>query len=100
MLLVDANRDIFQFLAANRRYAEIGVYRGDYARGVKAQKPSIMYLIDPWRPGDLSALVPADFIGDPHASLLQTYANYYPGGLVPALQRAYDEVALEFGSDP
>ncbi|MEN9707772.1 MAG: hypothetical protein RIQ68_180 [Pseudomonadota bacterium] len=99
MLLVEANRDIFQPLASGRRYGEIGVYRGAYARGVKAFRPSQMFLIDPWRPADMSALVPSDYVGDPVTPLLETFAPYYPGGLENALEAAYQEVCAEFGAD-
>ncbi len=99
MLLVEANRDIFQPLASGRRYAEIGVYRGAYTRGVKACQPSHMFLIDPWRPADISALVPSDYVGDPVAPLLETFTPYYPSGLERALEVAYQEVCAEFGAD-
>jgi hypothetical protein len=100
MFLVDANRDIFQSLATGRRYVEIGVYRGFYARGVKACRPAQMCLIDPWHPADMSDLIPADYVGDPVAPLLETFAPYYPGGLEAALEQAFREVSAEFGADP
>ena len=100
MLLVDANRDVFQPMAAGRRYAEIGVYRGVYSRGVKLFAPSRMYLIDPWWAANMSDLIPSDYVSDPITSLQETFATYYPGGLDAALENAYRDICVEFSSDP
>ena len=32
MFVIDAPRSLFQFLVTNKRYAEIGVYKGEYAK--------------------------------------------------------------------
>lgn len=97
MLLINYSREIFQPLASGIRYAEIGVYKGLYAKGVKRYAPKEMYLIDPWKAPPPEALIPLDFVGDAAGSLENAISGYYVGGIEKALEEAYPQVLAEFG---
>jgi hypothetical protein len=100
MYLINSSREVFQPLAYSKRYAEIGVYRGNYSTGILNYQPSAMFLIDPWIEPDIASLLPADTIGDAEASLAEAFQGYYPGGLGKALEKAYAEVLSKFGANP
>jgi len=100
MLLIEYTREFFQLLAAARTYAEVGVYKGDFAMGVKRFAPRKMYLIDPWVEPALEDLIPADYTVDPRASIKESLRDYYPGGMSAALEQAFLKVQENFGSDP
>jgi len=97
MLLINYTREIFQVLASGARYAEIGVYKGLYATGVRRYNPKEMFLVDPWRAPPMEDLIPADYVGDPVGSLRDATAGYYVGGIAHALEQAYSEVLAQFG---
>jgi hypothetical protein len=99
MLIINHTREVFQPLATHARYAEVGVFKGMYAKGVKRYKPREMYLIDPWTPAPIENLIPADYLGDPVQTLEGAISEYYSGGMEKALELAYREVVQEFGSD-
>jgi len=96
MLLVDGSREVFQFLAADKIYAEIGVYKGEYSKGVKRYSPNKMFLIDPWACPRIDDLIPSDYVGDPVASLSEALRGYYPNSLSSSLESAYSEIESEF----
>jgi len=100
VLLINYSRKIFQPLAAGVRYAEIGVYRGLYAQGVKRFSPKEMYLIDPWKAPSLETLIPQDYVGNALDSFNDAVSGYYAGGFEKAVEDAYPEVLAEFGNMP
>lgn len=98
MFLINYPRELFQVLASGVRYAEIGVYKGSYARGVKRYSPREMYLIDPWVAPSYESLIPDDHLGNAVDTFQSAVSEYYKGGLQSALEEAYPQVQAEFGS--
>ena len=100
MLLIDFDREVFQPLARGRRYAEIGVYKGAYAMGVRNYSPARMDLIDPWRI-NLDDLVPSDYhADDSRTTLRDAMAGYYPVDVNEALDQAFRDVVKNFSGTP
>lgn len=101
MFLVDAERQIFQPLCFEKRYAEIGVYLARYSQEIIRFNPSEVYLVDPFIAPDITELLPSDTHLENAESLLQdTFKNYYPDGIENAIPFAYKTVSELFADRP
>jgi hypothetical protein len=94
MILINCPREFFQILAENKNYVEIGVYRGEYSKGIFNFKPKKMTLIDPWDDQPESNYLPEDHFSNPAESLKKAFveSGYYKDGLIESLKYAYLEV--------
>lgn len=97
MFLVDAERQIFQPLSFEKRYAEIGVYLARYTREVLLYRPAVVYLIDPYTAPRYEELLPSDtHLSNAHGLLKETFRNYYPEGIENAIPNAFAKVKEMF----
>jgi hypothetical protein len=101
MYVCHADRFIFQLLLGpGQRAAEVGVYRGEYSRGLLARAPAELVLVDAWRMPDKADLLPSDCHIDAAARIEETFAEYYPGGMAAALAQAEREVMETLAGEP
>ena len=98
MILINCPREYFQTLATNKNYVEIGVYRGEYSKGIFNYNPKKMSLIDPWNDQSESDYLPQDHFGDPETLLKKAFvgSGYYKDGLIQSQKDAYIDVTNTF----
>jgi hypothetical protein len=99
MFVVDAERQIFQPLAKNGRYVEVGVYKGAYSKEVLKYEPASMHLVDPYQVPSIRDFLPSDYEAENPENLLnKAFENYYPGGIEKALPEAFSQAIASLGN--